>query len=142
MFSALSATKEAIMRANRRDELFQLVCDAAMACAKFTSATIGFADAGSDFLRIVAASGPNVDDAKNLHLANTAELPKGMAGTEYRTNSFAIPTICARTSGQNIGTIAQFLSDLEPAYPYCEMEMRLASCSSCGAKRMFLPRNS
>jgi diguanylate cyclase (GGDEF)-like protein len=87
MFATLSATNEAIMRANSREELFQLVCDAAMAGAKFTSATIGLAESGSDFLRIVATSGPGADYTRNLRLAITAERPEGqgMAGTAYRT---------------------------------------------------------
>ena len=86
-FSTLSATNEAIMRANSREELFQLVCDAAMAGAKFTSATIGLADIGSDFLRIVATSGSSADYTRKLRLAIAAERPEGqgMAGTAYRT---------------------------------------------------------
>jgi GAF domain-containing protein len=40
MFSALSATNEAIMRAKSRVELFELVCQAAANGAKFSSATI------------------------------------------------------------------------------------------------------
>jgi len=89
MFATLSATNEAIMRANSREELFQLVCDAAMAGAKFTSATIGLAEVGSDFLRIVATSGPSADYTRNLRLAITAERPKD----SYSIHTLRKPTL-------------------------------------------------
>ena len=40
MFAALSATNEAIMRAKSREELFDLVCEAAASGGRFTSTTI------------------------------------------------------------------------------------------------------
>jgi hypothetical protein len=43
MFSALSATNEAIMRAKSRTELFELVCESVSKGAKFTSTCIGLA---------------------------------------------------------------------------------------------------
>ena len=62
MFAALSATNEAIMRAKSRDELFELVCEAAANGGRFTSATIALAEPDSDLLRIVAAAGPAAED--------------------------------------------------------------------------------
>jgi GAF domain-containing protein len=55
MYVALSATNEAIMRSTTRDELFELVCSAAVLGGKFTSTTIALAEPGEDFLRIAAA---------------------------------------------------------------------------------------
>ena len=55
MFAALSATNEAIMRAKSRTELFDLVCEAAVQGAKFSSTTIALAEPDSEFLRVVAA---------------------------------------------------------------------------------------
>ena len=49
MFAALSATNEAIMRAKSRDELFDLVCQAAAQGGKFTSINIALAGPGSDY---------------------------------------------------------------------------------------------
>jgi len=47
MLAALSATNEAIMRAKSRTELFELVCEAAVRGAKFSSTTIALAEPGS-----------------------------------------------------------------------------------------------
>ena len=49
MLAALSATNEAIVRARSRDELFELVCEAAANGGKFTSTTIALVEPDSDF---------------------------------------------------------------------------------------------
>jgi diguanylate cyclase (GGDEF)-like protein len=87
MFAALSATNEAIMRAATRAELFRLVCEAAVQGGRFTSTLIALAEAGSDFLRIVATAGPNAEDSRTLRLATTPEHPegRGLSGTAFRT---------------------------------------------------------
>ena len=87
MFAALSATNEAIMRAKSRAELFDLVCEAAVRGAKFSSTTIALAEPNSEFLRVVAANGPNADEMKNLELAITDSSPqgRGLTGTAFRT---------------------------------------------------------
>ena len=87
MLGALSATNEAIMRAGSRDELFQLVCDAVMSEATFTATAIALAQPDSDFLHIVAASGPDANDARRLRPAVSAGCPEGqgMAGIAFRT---------------------------------------------------------
>ncbi|MGO8800638.1 MAG: GAF domain-containing protein [Roseiarcus sp.] len=87
MFAALSATNEAIMRAATRAELFQLVCEAAVHGGRFTSTIIALAEAGSDFLRIVATAGPKAEQSKSLRLATTPEHPegRGLSGTAFRT---------------------------------------------------------
>jgi diguanylate cyclase (GGDEF)-like protein len=87
MFAALSATNEAIMRAKSRTELFDLVCAAAAQGAKFSAAAIALAEPNSEFLRVVAANGPNANEVKNLEFAITARLPqgRGLTGTAFRT---------------------------------------------------------
>jgi diguanylate cyclase (GGDEF)-like protein len=87
MFAALSATNEAIMRAKSRAELFDLVCEAAVQGAKFSSTTIALAEASSDFLRVVASHGPNAHEMRNLRLATTDSMPegRGLTGTAFRT---------------------------------------------------------
>ena len=87
MFAALSATNEAIMRAKSRAELFDLVCAAAANGAKFSSATIALAEPNTEFLRIVAGSGPSSDEMRNHVFATTDSLPqgRGLTGTAFRT---------------------------------------------------------
>jgi diguanylate cyclase (GGDEF)-like protein len=87
MLAALSATNEAIMRAKSRVELFDLVCEAAVRGAKFSSTAIALAEPDSGFLRIVAAKGPNADEMRDLEIAVSDKLPqgRGLAGTAFRT---------------------------------------------------------
>jgi diguanylate cyclase (GGDEF)-like protein len=87
MFAALSATNEAIMRAKSRTELFDLVCEAAVHGAKFSSTTIALAEPNSEFLRIVASNGPNANEMRKLKLVITETLPqgRGLTGTAFRT---------------------------------------------------------
>ncbi len=87
MFAALSATNEAIMRAKSRDELFDLVCEAAASGGRFTSTTIALADPGSDLLRIVAAAGPAAETTRHVRLSVDEARPegRGLSGTAFRT---------------------------------------------------------
>jgi diguanylate cyclase (GGDEF)-like protein len=87
MLAALSATNEAIMRAKSRIELFDLVCEAAVQGAKFSSTTIALAEPGSDFLRVVASNGPNANEMRDLQLAITDSMPegRGLTGSAFRT---------------------------------------------------------
>jgi diguanylate cyclase (GGDEF)-like protein len=87
MFAALSATNEAIMRAKTREELFQLVCEAAVTGGKFSATTIALVDAGSEFLRMVATAGPGRRKLEDSRLATVASRPegRGLAGTAFRT---------------------------------------------------------
>ncbi|MES2194659.1 MAG: GAF domain-containing protein [Pseudomonadota bacterium] len=87
MIAALSATNEAIMRAKSRAELYDLVCEAAVRGAKFSSTTIALAEPDSEFLRIVAAKGPNADEVRDLKIAVTDRLPegRGLSGIAFRT---------------------------------------------------------
>ncbi len=87
MFVALSATNEAIMRAQTRAELFELVCAAAVKGGDFTATLVGLPQEGSDFLRIAAAAGPTATTSKNASLAISAEQPegRGLCGEAFRT---------------------------------------------------------
>ncbi|WP_456632204.1 bifunctional diguanylate cyclase/phosphodiesterase [Bradyrhizobium sp. URHC0002] len=87
MFASLSATNEAIMRAKSREELFDLVCQAAAGGGRFTSTTIALADSGSDLLRIVAASGPAAETTRHVRLSVDESRPegRGLSGTAFRT---------------------------------------------------------
>jgi diguanylate cyclase (GGDEF)-like protein/PAS domain S-box-containing protein len=92
MYAALNATNEAILRAKTRDELFELVCEAAVNGGRFTSTTIGMADPDSDFFRLVASAGPNAENILNRQYAVTAARPegRGLTGIAYRTGQPSI----------------------------------------------------
>ena len=87
MFSALSATNEAIMRAKSREELYQMVCEAAVKGAKFTSTTILLAEPGKDYFTLAAAAGPNVSIIQSRKYSPRADFAegRGLTGTAYRT---------------------------------------------------------
>ena len=87
MFFALSSTNEAIMRAKTRDELYQMVCEAAVQGAKFTSTAILLAESDQDYFRLAGTAGPNVDIIKLRRYSPRADLPegRGLTGTAYRT---------------------------------------------------------
>jgi diguanylate cyclase (GGDEF)-like protein len=87
MFAALSTTNEAIVRAKSRDELFRLVCDAAVHGAKFNSATVALTEPNSDLLHVVASTGVDASEMRNRKFAITETVPegRGITGTAYRT---------------------------------------------------------
>jgi diguanylate cyclase (GGDEF)-like protein len=87
MFVALSATNEAIMRAQTRAELFDLVCSAAVKGGRFTATIIGLAQPGSDYLRIAASAGPTAENSQNPKLSVSALHPegRGLTGKAFRT---------------------------------------------------------
>lgn len=87
MFAALSATNEAIMRARSRDELFDLVCQAAVNGAKFSSTTIALVEPGSSLLKVVACTGPNADEMKHSKFGILESTPegRGLTGSAFRS---------------------------------------------------------
>jgi diguanylate cyclase (GGDEF)-like protein len=87
MLTALSATNEAIVRAKSREELFELVCEAAVQGAKFNSASVALVGAGSDIFHIAASSGADSAGMKSRKFAITPTTPegRGLAGTAFRT---------------------------------------------------------
>jgi diguanylate cyclase (GGDEF)-like protein len=96
MFAALSATNEAIMRANTRSELCQLVCDAAVLGGNFTSTAIGFAEPEIQILRFSAAAGSAEAQVRDLRLALDASLPEGqtLGAISFRTKLPCISNDC------------------------------------------------
>jgi len=75
------------MRARSRDELFQLVCEAVVEGAKFTSTTIALVQPDSEFLKVVATTGPTADYIRTLRFSTSAQRPegRGLSGTAFRT---------------------------------------------------------
>src|ERR1700719_3670396 len=61
MFAALSATNEAILRAKTADELYRLVCDAAVHVGRSLAATVLLAQPDSAWLQAVTGTGEIVD---------------------------------------------------------------------------------
>ena len=92
MYAALLATSEAILRAQTREELFQLVCQGAVSGAKFSFTAVGLARANEDFFEIAAVAGPTSDRASTLKFSPRADLPegRGLTGTAYRTGRPAV----------------------------------------------------
>jgi diguanylate cyclase (GGDEF)-like protein len=87
MFAALSATNEAIIRASSRDELFDLVCRAAVHGGRFASTIIALREPESDFLRVVAWAGPTGEKQKSVRIAVKDSYPegRGISGRAFRT---------------------------------------------------------
>jgi GAF domain-containing protein len=77
MLAALSATNEALVRAKTREELFELVCEAAAQGGKFTSTNIALARPHSDFFEVMAAAGPTAESARTAKMSVRADLPEG-----------------------------------------------------------------
>jgi diguanylate cyclase (GGDEF)-like protein len=87
MLSAMSATNEAIMRAKSREELYQLVCEAAARGAKFTSTSILLVTPQDDFFSLSATAGPNAAIVRRQRYAHNDRLAegRGLSGTAYRS---------------------------------------------------------
>jgi diguanylate cyclase (GGDEF)-like protein len=92
MLAALSATNEAIVRAGSRDELYQLVCEAAATGGRFTSTTIALATRGSDAMEIVAGAGPTGASARQVTLSINEADPagRGVCGIAFRSRRACI----------------------------------------------------
>ena len=88
MFAALSATNEAIMRAKSRNELFDMVCEAAANGGRFTSATIALAKPGSDLLQDRCrrrARRRRRRGTSRLSIDEARPEGRGLCGTAFRT---------------------------------------------------------
>ena len=86
MYIALCKTNEAMMRAESRQELFDLVCDAAVLGGHFTSTTIALAQPDDHFMKIVSTRGQNADRVRSTAFSTLADHPqgKGLTGTAFR----------------------------------------------------------
>ncbi|TQF34596.1 GAF domain-containing protein [Bradyrhizobium sp. UNPA324] len=87
MFAALSATNEAIMRAETREELFDVACQAAVLGGMFASATIGIIDETCELVRVVAVKGRLQERMVGRTCAISPDHPEGQGiiGTSVRT---------------------------------------------------------
>jgi diguanylate cyclase (GGDEF)-like protein len=86
MFAALSATNEAILRINSKQELFQRVCDAALQSGDFLTAAIVTAEEGSDILKVTAAAGNDSEiRARTYSSLATSPFGNGLVGIAFRT---------------------------------------------------------
>ncbi|MBH5400505.1 GAF domain-containing protein [Bradyrhizobium sp. CNPSo 4010] len=87
MFAALSATNEAIMRAETREELFEVACQAAVLGGMFASATIGIIDETRELVRVVAVKGRLQERMIGRTCIISADHPEGQGiiGTSLRT---------------------------------------------------------
>jgi hypothetical protein len=91
MFAALSATNEAILRAKTADELYRLVCDAAVHVGRSLAATVLLAKPDSPWLHAVVGTGQIVDMGlvRQSRFSIDAENPygKGVCGKAERQKS-------------------------------------------------------
>ena len=87
MFSCLSATNEAVMRATSPAELYQQVCDAAVHGGKFLCASVCIPQAASSEACIAAVTGVGAEQLREVRisLADTTPEGRGLVGTAYRT---------------------------------------------------------
>src|SRR5688500_14095543 len=87
MYAALSETNEAILRAKSPEDLFQLVCDAAVNGSKFSNAAVFLADPDTKWVRVVASTGPAGSAIRGVRISVDDALPegRGTVGTAFRT---------------------------------------------------------
>ncbi len=85
MYTTLSATNEAIMRAETREELFARVCKAAVDSGNFGTVSIALAQPGSDFMRDVAIAGPVKQNPLRPAVSEAYPEGRGVCGVAFRT---------------------------------------------------------
>ncbi|MBV8472044.1 MAG: EAL domain-containing protein, partial [Hyphomicrobiales bacterium] len=85
MYTALSATNEAIMRAGTREELFARVCEAAVKSGDFATVSIALTEPDSEFLREVAVSGPIGLSPLRPSISEAHPEGRGISGIAFRS---------------------------------------------------------
>jgi diguanylate cyclase (GGDEF)-like protein len=87
MFAALSATNEAIMRAESPESLYQQVCDAAVDGGQFLTAAILLPDPRTAAVVILAVAGPNEQQLRKVRISVDPASPEGqgLVGTAFNT---------------------------------------------------------
>src|SRR5881394_198 len=78
MFAALSATNEAILYAKSPDQLFQQVCDAALASGDFLTTAVYLVRPGTSDLELTAGAGGNIALLRSVEISIDADRPEGM----------------------------------------------------------------
>jgi diguanylate cyclase (GGDEF)-like protein len=93
MLSVLSAANEGIMRAESKEKLYAVVCDAAMQGGKFVGTGIALADLAREFLVFAAVTGPG--SKKPWKMAIAGPLGEGGSGpTAFLTGRPYITSDC------------------------------------------------
>ena len=92
MFGAISATNEAILRAKTEQELYQLVCDAAVHGGKSIAAVVLLAEPGSIWLKPVAGTGEIVEQVTRTRFSIDPDnvYGKGVCGNAFRTQKACV----------------------------------------------------
>ena len=87
MFGAISATNEAILRAKTAQELYQLVCDAAVHGGKSLAAVVLLAEPDSIWLKPVAGTGDIVELITKTRFSIDPDniYGNGVCGNAFRT---------------------------------------------------------
>src|SRR5260221_13368539 len=87
MFGAISATNEAILRAKTEQELYQLVCDAAVHGGKSIATVVLLAEPGSIWLKPVAGTGESVEAITRTRFSIDPDniYGTGVCGNAFRT---------------------------------------------------------
>lgn len=118
MFAALSATNEAILRAKTADELYRLVCDAAVHVGNSLAATVLLAEAGSPWLQPVAGTGQIVELVRQTRFSIDAENPygQGICGKAFRTQQ---------------ASVNQDILNSEQGWPWRESSRQAGVVASC-----------
>jgi diguanylate cyclase (GGDEF)-like protein len=87
MFSALSATNEAILRARTEQELYQLVCDASVHGGKSLATFVLLKEPDTHWLKPVAGTGHNLELVAQTRYSTDADNPfgRGISGQVFRS---------------------------------------------------------
>ncbi len=87
MFAALTATNEAILRAKCVDEMFDMVCHAAVDQGRLLGAAIFVEQPGSSWLKLAAHTSAFPEITAKLRFSSDPAIPEGqgMGGTAFRT---------------------------------------------------------
>ena len=120
MISALSETNEAILRAETRDKLFQLVCKAAVLGGKFSGAGIALPTPNSNSLRFIAADGLVGDFLQDLDVPIYFAPPK----------SQLITTVAFQTGQPCVSNDYPALAFLGNAYRHAVQEIGTFSAAA------------
>ncbi|MGX4774086.1 bifunctional diguanylate cyclase/phosphodiesterase [Bradyrhizobium guangdongense] len=102
MFGAISATNEAILRAKTEQELYQLVCDAAVNGGKSLATFVLLKERDSHWLKPVAGTGQNLHLVTQTRYSVDPDNPygQGISGQTFRTQKpFVEDDLVSRTKG-------------------------------------------
>jgi diguanylate cyclase (GGDEF)-like protein len=92
MFGALSSTNEAILRAKTEQELYQLVCDAAVHSGNSIATVVLLAEPDSIWLKPVAGTGKAIDQITPTRFSIDPDnrYGKGISGEAFRTQKACV----------------------------------------------------